>query len=77
LIVEKDGIKTSTIIKWKDRIVEQTIEKKDTILKRIQITNTKIVKPQLKWYQKYWWAWWLIGIITGLALGVSINRNTF
>jgi hypothetical protein len=76
-VVEKEGIKTQTIIKWKDRIVRQTIEKKDTILKRIQVTNTKTLKPDLKWYQKYWWVWIIVGIVFSVLMVRTANKITY
>lgn len=48
LIIEKQGVKTQTIIKWKERIVTQSITKADTVV----ITK---IPPQVKCPEPSWW----------------------
>lgn len=54
LIVVKDGVKVQTIIKWKDRIIEQSILKRDTIIKN-QFINDIVVetKEVVAWWVKF------------------------
>jgi len=54
------GIKVQTIVRWQDRIINQQVIKKDTIIKTKTITNTpnlviKEVRPK-----------WLTGLLVGL-----------
>jgi hypothetical protein len=54
LVVIKDGVKVQTIIKWKNRIVEQSILKRDTIIKN-QFVNDIVVetKEVMAWWVKW------------------------
>ncbi len=45
MIIIKDGVKVQTIIKWKNRIVEQSITQKDTIIETKSI-NKYLIKPE-------------------------------
>lgn len=52
LTVEINGIKSQTIIQWRDRIVSQDIIKQDTIIQNKIIRQTKTITKKPKW-QKY------------------------
>ena len=54
LVVIKDGVKVQTIIKLKNRIVEQSILKRDTIIKN-QFVNDIVVetKEVVAWWVKW------------------------
>jgi hypothetical protein len=54
LVVIKDGVKVQNIIKWKNRIVEQSILKRDTIIKN-QFVNDIVVetKEVVAWWVKW------------------------
>ena len=52
LIVEKDGVKSTTIIRWRERVVTQSLEKQDTIIRNVHHFKTKTVKIKPK-YMKY------------------------
>lgn len=47
----KDGLKVSTVIKWKTREVRQVITQRDTILEHKY--TTKVLKEKRKWWEKY------------------------
>lgn len=46
IIIEKNGVKTETIIKWKTKEVKQTISQKDTIIKTKLVNNYLIKKEK-------------------------------
>ncbi len=53
LYVDKNGVKVQTIIKWRERIVNQEITKKDTVIKTVSInhnTETKVYINKIPWY---------------------------
>ena len=54
LVVIKDGVKVQTIIKWKERIIEHSILKRDTIIKN-QFVNDIVVetKEVMAWWVKW------------------------
>jgi len=55
LLIDSGGVKSVTIIRWKDKIVSQTITKKDTIIKTVSVNhNTKFEVPvySIPWYIK-------------------------
>lgn len=61
LTVIKDGIRVQTVVRWKDRIIEQTLTKRDTVVVRQQI-RTVVTEFENKvpcWY-------WLI--LSGMGL---------
>lgn len=66
LVVVKDGVKVQTIVKWKERIIEQTVEKKDTIYKKMIVTNNLNFKPCNKWKYR------IEGIVGTLSLIVFL-----
>jgi hypothetical protein len=72
LIVEKDGVKTKTIIQWRDRIVSQQVIKQDTIIRNQVITKTKIVNVRPKW-QKY--IKWIIFFALAFAVFKAIEKK--
>lgn len=76
LTVIKDGIRVSTIVRWKDRIIEQTLTKRDTVLVRQQI---RTVVTQIK--KSKWWNNWILGFCCGLSFMFlilwSVNRKNY
>jgi hypothetical protein len=48
----ENGLKVSTVIKWKERQVIQTLTQKDTIFEHKY--TTKVIKEKCKWS---WWEW--------------------
>jgi hypothetical protein len=65
LIVVKDGVKVQTIIKWKNRIIEQSILKRDTIIKN-QFVNDIVVET--KEVQSWWVKWVFLMMIVACLL---------
>jgi len=71
--VIKDGVKVKTVIQWKNRIVEQTITKRDTII-------TNVCPPQIKpleiksswWHRNKFWIGFAIGSIVMAAVSLVI-----
>lgn len=65
LIVVKNGVEVKTIIKWKERVVSQSILQKDTIIKtdyiNSTIVNTQKVIPL-----------WVRFVIFGLVLSILL-----
>jgi len=55
------GIKVQTIVRWQDRIINQQVIKKDTILKTKIITNTP--KPVIEKVRPEW----VNGVIIGMG----------
>ena len=55
LLVDSGGIKVRTIINFKDRIVTQTINKRDTIFKSIEVTKYK--NFEIPVYKTAWYIW--------------------
>jgi hypothetical protein len=76
LFVVKDGIKVKTIIRWKDRAIEQEVSKKDTIRETKYIRTTIEKHYKQKWWNKFW-----IGALTTFLLFVlliiALNRLTY
>lgn len=67
LIVEKNGIKTVTVVKWKDRIVQQTITQHDTIkhyLKPIIKEKCPECKQPFNWWLVAFFGLLIISVIT-------------
>ena len=59
LFTYQNGLKVTTIVKWRERQVKQIINQKDTIFEhRI---STKVIKDKGKW-----WDTWFIGFICGV-----------
>jgi hypothetical protein len=61
LFTYQNGLKVTTIVKWRERQVKQIINQKDTIL--IRKFSTKVIKEKGKW-----WDTWLIGFVSFLLL---------
>lgn len=61
---EVNSYKVVTIVKWKDRIVNQEVSRKDTIIRTIH--RTSIIKEPLKWYQRMLLEYW--GLLVFLSL---------
>lgn len=53
--IVSNGVKVQTVIKWRDKVVEQTITKKDTVIKTLQITkykNFEVEVNKIPWWMK-------------------------
>jgi DNA topoisomerase VI subunit A len=65
IVVVKNGVEVKTIIKWKERVVSQSVSQKDTIIKtdyiNRTIVNTKKVIPL-----------WVRVVIFGLVLSLVL-----
>ena len=61
LIVTKDGVTSKTIIQWKNRIVEQTITKRDTVI-------TNVCPPAILCEDRKWFDRFLLGFAVGILL---------
>ena len=70
IVVVKNGVEVKTIIKWKERVVSQSILQKDTIIKtnyiNRTITKTKNVIPM--------WAKFIIGFFIGFLQFVILKK---
>ena len=72
LTVVKDGIRVKTIVRWKDRIIEQTLTKRDTVVVRQQIRTVVTQIKKSKWYDNF-----ILGFCCGLSLVLVIFGLTF
>lgn len=71
--IVKDGIKTVSVVKWKERILEQTLVKRDTIISKI-VTEKVIYKTdKKKWWDRYW-AGFSFGVALMILLIFGISR---
>jgi hypothetical protein len=61
--IVKDGIKTVSVVKWKERILEQTLVKRDTIISKIVTEKVVYQTAKKKWWDRYW---------AGFAFGVAL-----
>lgn len=66
----KNGIKVSTVIKWKERQVRQILTQKDTIFEHKFEIKT-ITKPTK------WWNTFRVGLITGSLLVVFMFYSAY
>lgn len=70
IVVVKNGVEVQTIIKWKERVVSQSVLQKDTIIKtnyiNRTITKTKNVIPM--------WAKFIIGFFIGFLQFVILKK---
>lgn len=70
IVVVKNGVEVKTIIKWKERVVSQSVLQKDTIIKtdivNRTITKTKNVIPM--------WAKFIIGFFIGFLQFVILKK---
>ena len=66
LFTYQNGLKVTTIVKWRERQVKQIINQKDTIFEhRI---STKVLKEPTKWWHKYEIIIWLFLLILTFAV---------
>jgi hypothetical protein len=72
LLVDSGGIKVRTIINFKDRIVTQTINKRDTIFKSIEVTKYK--NFEIPVYKTRWWVYLLIVFLLLIILGLAFRK---
>lgn len=63
LTIEKDGVRSTTVIRWKERLVTQEITKKDTIFKREHFTVKEI-----KTVEKIPWWVYLVFCLGGVVI---------
>jgi len=72
LIVDSGGVRVETIIKWKTKEIGQIVSKRDTILKRYEITkhhnHTKIVN------RVPWWFWIIPFLLAMMLILVIIKK---
>jgi len=68
--IVKNGIKSVTVIKWKERQVMQTLTQKDTIYEHK--FTTKVIKEPRKWWDKF-----KIGLIFGNLLMVFMFYSAY
>ena len=66
----KNGIKSVTVIKWKERQVMQTLTQKDTIFEHK--FTTKVLKEPRKWWDRF-----KIGLIFGSVLVVFMFYSAY
>jgi hypothetical protein len=67
LFIVKDGVRVQTIVKWKERIIEQQITKRDTIIET-KFVRTEVLQPtKVKWWNKFW-----VGALTTFLLFVLL-----
>jgi hypothetical protein len=76
LFVVKDGVRVQTIVKWKERIIEQQITKRDTIIET-KYVRTEVLQPtKTKWWNKFW-----VGALTTfllfILLIIALNRLSY
>lgn len=74
LTVEKNGIKTITVIKWKERTIEHQVVQHDTIKHYVKpILKDKC--PELTWWHKNGnWVCFILGILTLWILDRVITK---
>ena len=76
LTVIKDGIRVQTVVRWKDRIIEQTLTKRDTVVVRQQIRTVVTQIKKSKWYDTF-----ILGFCCGLSFMFLIlwlvNRKNY
>jgi hypothetical protein len=68
--IVKNGIKSVTVIKWKERQVTQLITQHDTILEHK--FTTKVIKEPRNWWDKF-----KIGLIFGSLLVVFMFYSAY
>jgi hypothetical protein len=71
--IVKDGIKTVSVVKWKEKILEQTLVKTDTIIS-IKVKERVLYQTEKKkWWDRYW-AGFAFGVALMILLIFSISR---
>jgi len=63
--VLKEGVKVKTVIQWKNRIVEQTITKRDTVI-------TNVCPPAILCEDRKWWDRFTFGSAFGILIMIII-----
>lgn len=53
-VIVKDGIKTVSVVKWKERTIEQQLIKHDTIILRKIDSKVIYQTSKRKWWDRYW-----------------------
>lgn len=53
-VIVKDGIKTVSVVKWKERTIEQQLIKHDTIILRKVDSKVIYQTSKRKWWDRYW-----------------------
>ena len=72
IVVVKNGVEVKTIIKWKDRVVSQSILQKDTIIKT-DIVNRTIVNTKKE--IPLWVRFVIFGLVLSLVLLYLFQRR--
>ena len=72
IVVVKNGVEVKTIIKWKDRVVSQSILQKDTIIKT-DIVNRTIVNTKKE--IPLWVRFVIFGLVISLVLLYLFQRR--
>ena len=72
LFTYQNGLKVTTIVRWKERQVRQIINQKDTIFEHKY--TTKVIKEPKKWWEKYERTFWVLLLI--LTFGVLTLKLT-
>ena len=73
LFTYQNGLKVTTIVKWRERQVRQIINQKDTIFEHKY--TTKVIKEKRKWWDKYERTFWVLLLI--LTFGVLTLKLTY
>jgi hypothetical protein len=66
----ENGLKITTVIKWKQREVRQIVSQKDTIFEHK--FQTKVIKQPINWWNRF-----KIGLIFGIILTIAIFYLTY
>jgi len=72
LIVDSGGVRVETIIKWKTKEIGQKVSKRDTIIKRFEITKNI---PTTKLVHKIPWWYWIIPFLLAFMLILVIIKK--
>ena len=72
IIVVKNGVEVKTIIKWKERVVSQSVSQKDTIIKT-DIVNRTIVNTKKE--IPLWVRFVIFGLVISLVLLYLFQRR--
>ena len=72
IVVVKNGVEVKTIIKWKERVVSQSVSQKDTIIKT-DIVNRTIVNTKKE--IPLWVRFVIFGLVLSLVLLYLFQRR--
>jgi len=72
LIVDSGGVRVETIIKWKTKEIGQKVSKRDTIIKRYEITKHSTTT---KFVHKIPWWFWIIPFLLAMMLLLVIIKK--